>query len=446
MANYKVYLSSTFRDLEAYRKAILELFKYISDDFTITAMEGYTAEDMSALQKCVSDVEKCDIYILLLANRYGHIPENNLQNPHRKSITQLEYETAIHPANKKKVLVYLADVNNQHGVEFMQDEEGELKAEKRQKLDAFRKMVSEERLSPRPFVHAADLCLLVSASLIKLILGEPSATNKKLNENCKYCCDRSTQFLQYEKNKVNAQSLFHVFVGNGNEQDSGGNLVNRCSLFSLGVPETDIISMAFAEFYNSDSFEKNKEDFFYQLHKKLLPEKDLVQSTVELLEQAIREKAAGNIVIRMNCAETFLNEDKMIFLADIFTDLHKICRRMFDEFRKRVYYFLNVEDAYEEPAAIANTQLKIDLLKKHTATAGINITFLQRFDKANKEHIETWIENYFTKDEGEKDELYDAHFADLPPSFRMRFAEKSIRTLFKRIRDQDPVIINILNT
>ena len=77
MTNYNVYLSSTFRVLEEHRKAVLELFQHISDHFQVTAMEGYTAEDQSALEKCIGDVEKCDLYILFLANRYGHIHLNH---------------------------------------------------------------------------------------------------------------------------------------------------------------------------------------------------------------------------------------------------------------------------------------------------------------------------------------------------------------------------------
>ena len=103
----KVYLSSTFRDLESYRNAVIELFTYINSDFPLTCMESYTGVNMSPLEKCMADVASCDIYILLIANRYGFIPNNDNLKPQKKSITELEFDTAM--AGKKQVLVFMAN-------------------------------------------------------------------------------------------------------------------------------------------------------------------------------------------------------------------------------------------------------------------------------------------------------------------------------------------------
>ena len=445
MTNYNVYLSSTFRDLEEHRKAVLKLFQHISDHFQVTAMEGYTAEDKSALEKCIGDVEKCDLYILFLANRYGHIPLNNEknQNPDRRSITEIEYRTAV--SSKKKRLVYLADINNKEGVLFAADDESPEKAYKIEMLSKFRSSVAEERLTPRPFAKAEDLSSLVAASIINLLVEDPMDRARMLDESLKYCCDRSPQYTAYEQNRISGSSLFHVFVTTGHQQDSGGNLVNRCAIYSMNLPEEDIHSLAFEEFYNQDSYEKNREQFIYQVHKKICPENSLVTPSIEELKKTCQEKKAGNLLFRINCYEEFLDEERMDFLVNVFGDLHRMCMTSYDEFKKRIYFFLNIEDSYEDDRVTKNTKEKINLLKKKADALSVNFFPLPRFSLANRENINTWIENYITKDQEMRDELFDIHFKqDLPASFRLRTAEKSIRRLFNRIRDEDPDISNIL--
>jgi hypothetical protein len=85
-----VYVSSTFIDLEGHRAALktaLEKARYEVD-----CMEKYTAFDQRPLLRCLADVAAADVYVLLIAHRYGYRPPEN--NPQRRSITQLEYEEA----------------------------------------------------------------------------------------------------------------------------------------------------------------------------------------------------------------------------------------------------------------------------------------------------------------------------------------------------------------
>lgn len=444
MDHYKVYLSSTFRDLKDHRKAILKLFSHISNDFSISAMEGYTAENISPLEKVIADVKQCDIYILLLANRYGHIPANNDLNPHRRSITQIEYDTAME--SKKHVFVYLAEVHSDT-IKFMEDDDNDEREYKREMLTKFRNSVSEIHLSPDAFSTTEDLLTKISASIILLARANPSVGFTKLNENLKYCCDRSEQFTTYEQNMKSGTSLFHVFVTYGHENDSGGNLANRCAIFTLNLSEEQILPLSFGEFYYSDSIEENRQKFIYQLHKLLRPESDISTSSLEELKNAIKDKKTTNIVIRINCYEEFLDEAKIKFLANMFGDLHSICSAMYDEFKKRIYFFLNIEDNYEDAELIRKTESKINLLKQQAGSYHMNFVPLSRFKLGNREHINNWIEKYITKDLEKRDELYEKHFSeDIKGSFRLRAAEKSIRRLCMRIINSDPNIINLFNS
>jgi hypothetical protein len=103
----KVYLSSTFRDLEAYRAAVFAGLEKAGLD--VARMEAYTAADERPLDLCLADVAISDIYVGIFAWRYGYVPPAAHGNPESKSITELEYRqaTASHLRNSSSSLILL---------------------------------------------------------------------------------------------------------------------------------------------------------------------------------------------------------------------------------------------------------------------------------------------------------------------------------------------------
>lgn len=85
-----IYISSTYEDLRSYREHVYQALRTLRHD--VIAMEDYVATDERPLDKCLQDVREADIYVGLLAWRYGYIPKN--ANPSRLSITELEYREA----------------------------------------------------------------------------------------------------------------------------------------------------------------------------------------------------------------------------------------------------------------------------------------------------------------------------------------------------------------
>jgi len=86
----RIYISSTYRDLKDYRKVVYRTLRQMKHD--VVAMEDYVAADERPLVRCLADVEASDIYVGILAWRYGFIP--NKENPGRRSIIELEYRRA----------------------------------------------------------------------------------------------------------------------------------------------------------------------------------------------------------------------------------------------------------------------------------------------------------------------------------------------------------------
>jgi hypothetical protein len=74
-----IYVSSTVKDLVKYREAVAGILRKMNK--VVVAMEDYTASDERPLDKCLADVERCDMYVGIFAQRYGFIPQRD--NPDR---------------------------------------------------------------------------------------------------------------------------------------------------------------------------------------------------------------------------------------------------------------------------------------------------------------------------------------------------------------------------
>jgi hypothetical protein len=86
----KIYISSTFADLEQHREKVYRALRALRHD--VIAMEDYVAADKRPLEQCLEDVRGADIYVGIFAWRYGYVPKTD--NPEKKSITELEMREA----------------------------------------------------------------------------------------------------------------------------------------------------------------------------------------------------------------------------------------------------------------------------------------------------------------------------------------------------------------
>ncbi|MGJ7512015.1 DUF4062 domain-containing protein [Variovorax sp. GT1P44] len=100
----RIYLSSTYRDLVAYRGAVYRALRRLGHD--VVAMEDYVATDHRPKDKCLADVAQCDMYVGIFAWRVGFVPPGE-----SCSITELEWRQA--QACGKPDLVFVLD-DSQH--------------------------------------------------------------------------------------------------------------------------------------------------------------------------------------------------------------------------------------------------------------------------------------------------------------------------------------------
>lgn len=117
----KIYVSSTFLDLQDYRAQVERVIRRMGHEDV--AMEYYVASDERPAEKCLADVAVCDIYIGVYAWRYGWVPAEN--NPRKLSITELEYREAENLS--KLSFIFLLSDKQPWPLEFVDDDRTEIK-------------------------------------------------------------------------------------------------------------------------------------------------------------------------------------------------------------------------------------------------------------------------------------------------------------------------------
>jgi hypothetical protein len=98
----KIFLSSTSKDLVAFRQAVGEAV--IQREMHPIMMERFPAVSRDALDVCKQKVEEADLFIGIYADRYGYCPRNGNQ-----SITEMEYDWAEKRGIERLIFVFDKD-------------------------------------------------------------------------------------------------------------------------------------------------------------------------------------------------------------------------------------------------------------------------------------------------------------------------------------------------
>ncbi|HKP51386.1 MAG TPA: DUF4062 domain-containing protein [Chloroflexia bacterium] len=161
-----VFVSSTYKDLHAYRAAVIE--QIIRRDMHVRGMEYFGADPnrVTPADKIVDDVRKADIYLGIFGVRYGSIDEAT-----GLSMTELEYNEA--ETSNKPMLTYV--IRDDASVQ-VSDIESNLTA--KAKLDDLKVRVLQKHTAYR-FNTIEDLSRQVYEDLGKVMtndLSKPSLT------------------------------------------------------------------------------------------------------------------------------------------------------------------------------------------------------------------------------------------------------------------------------
>ncbi len=146
----KVFLSSTARDLQAYRDAVFRAIQ-ACDDLRVVRMEDFGARAAMTDAFCREKVAECDLFIGIVGHYFGSSPANST-----KSYTQQEYDAAVE-TNKPR-LMFLAPDDFPLPAHLIEEED------KRKRQREFRARVRAEHLLAE-FSDPQDLATKVMAAI-----------------------------------------------------------------------------------------------------------------------------------------------------------------------------------------------------------------------------------------------------------------------------------------
>lgn len=145
----RAFISSTYRDLREHRAYVIE--RLTRGGVFVDPMERWTAAADEPKELSQERVRDCDLCVLLVGFRRGHVPEGESQ-----SITQMEYREALR--REIDVLVFMADENG----DWPDDAVAGLRADRemRRWRDELKEHAVVEFFQPRPESIDVDSALL----------------------------------------------------------------------------------------------------------------------------------------------------------------------------------------------------------------------------------------------------------------------------------------------
>jgi hypothetical protein len=425
----KVYISSTYRDLKEHRSQLIDFFQKFPDLFSLVSMEGYVASDITPIQKCLDDVASCELYILVLAQRYGFISEDAAINPGGLSVTEMEYRCALE-GGQRKILIFLADEK----AEFEKDTDtnGNISSAHQQKLQAFKTFVRNKHLThPEGFFSPHSLALQVSESLMR-----NNYIRRAIDDSRRYCINRGLQFGAYLK--IQHPGRFKTILIHGESKELGMNFINRIGIFLLNLTETDFTPpFTFEELLGSPQYEVCRNGLLMKLFFKIFQHNKLDDISVAGFLKAVSVLPKA-IAVTVVCDEDNFNTQQKAFLIRF---LEEFYLESSNSAGNNLYLFVYLQE-YDDDST---TQQRIDELKSKLPNAASYCFDMPRLDKLSRSQVKNWLLEYVCHDEGSVEELLmEAEFSNLGSSFTMMDANKRLRKFIQRLNNKDPDLMSII--
>jgi hypothetical protein len=388
----KIYISSTFFDLEEHRTYLVHSLRN-TECFDIISMESYGTRSQRPLDKCLYDVESSAFYILLLGKRYGYIPADK-----QYSITNLEYKAAI--GDKDETVVAGEYQSQRHILPFIinddyplkdaiaqqiQEEEkkdGEALTNKKQ--DYLQQLKSRIKtdfvVESRGFTSPQDLAAQVLSALIHILVtdGKKSLVDKlRLSDDIVYRCDRERVRHDFIlKNQVN-KNFYKAFIIHGEDEELPVQFSNNISAYELQVRK-NIMIRNFDD-YVSDSPEKFIQALVLRIYRDIFPSnKEAVLFNLEELAARVIKSDLTSVVITIE-----LNyqswKSKYTPLLACFFDLLQTANGVFASL-KSIYFMINI--VYDSD-------------KQEVTQKPSSAVLLEKLGNVNAAHIKDWLQTYF---------------------------------------------------
>ena len=391
-----VYISSTFKDLQKFRQAVINCVVSLGDFYKPVSMEFYDAEDVHFVQKCLTDVEACNVYILIVGKRYGYIPKG-----YTKSITELEYEKARDCQKKgmvKEVLVFkVEELCDTYTYNETDPEYIEYNA-------AFLDEINE-RLSPSAFSSEAELAFKVSHTLMKRLFKLIHNGSKIVapDKDAIICyCDRNVQINSIKKNILINKK--RIFFSQGNRRtDFPGGIIKRFAKYSLGAGNKIEPLIKITDLFDSIDAESNQVNACWNILDYLTVSPTEENTSCTGFLQELSKLKSPNIILPFYYDFDF-DED-----AIKFSEFFEFAEQLFTAYNNikqpyELFLVVIIYSAQPDYNTIISSLVGFPLIKSLSV-------FLEKFKPVTDNDIIDWLEKFITTIDFSAT-MYDEYFYD----------------------------------
>ena len=163
---YQVFVSSTQKDLETERQAIMQAL--LESKCIPAGMELFPAANKKSWELIQQDIIESDFYLLVIAGRYGSLTNESSTNDKKISFTEKEYNFAL--SIKKPIVVFMYKDYNLLPVEKVE------KTQKgRKRLEQFKRRILDSNMQVAFWTDIGGLISKIKTSIQELINNTPYA-------------------------------------------------------------------------------------------------------------------------------------------------------------------------------------------------------------------------------------------------------------------------------
>jgi hypothetical protein len=415
MAKKRIYISSTL-DIPEYRNAAEEVFRYCAKYFEVGLIAEYMSPQAeSTLAVCLAEVDKCDIYVLIIGRRYGTLVSE--ANP--ISFTHAEYNKATAANNPPKDIIVLCAADKATGFTEEKDHP--------EKFQEFRKLVRATHTSYiKDFSNAIELqSQLRGVLLLRVFENLPSITNDAIE----YRCDRVEPATKYLDDLViakldNTKGCFAVLYGSQNEKPRS--FTTRLAKLDIGLPIK--ISLTKSELANEINERKQQLNLARNIYQQLFAD-ERPNFDLTLLQQFATPQAFFALLQEKGVRELFIE-----FVID--TDTNELLDEPYLNLLKN---FTNAWRAAIPDSLFIHCTFSItgqknftDIKNGYEAFLGNfpAITDIRELEMITRKHICTWIEKELKITQGEQIQfLVNKHFGIDEFSFCLSVAQDKLQKM-----------------
>jgi len=372
MSAYKIYISSTYRDLIEDRARLRQ--KLDQAQYITVCMEKYPpALSQHIKTKCEDDVKCCDIYVAIIGDNYGSLAKDEAGNELEHSYTEYEYDSAV--LNKKKRLIFFKQLD------------------KEPSDPRLAKFIAKIRSSPIFTGTFKEINELAGEVLASLVAQTGDNQKKHFSPDLKYLCNRSEQTTVFDNIffKDKASSKIHFFLLPGHEFNGHWAFIERCKCrFKAINNDEEPVDISFNVKVDLATNEVKIKETIKELIANALKgrfNEQLPVVTANQLFELLQKVRKKILFVIMNIQSSYIKDN--------FAETYKASiQKFYDEFSmgddpayqdKKIIFFLNLK-------YLDNTKNHETLDKTFINNEFFNDKKLPKLDNINEDDITEWLE------------------------------------------------------